>query len=126
MKYLYIFFLIFLIYCETTKSIPSPLKGSFENPIKVNGRENIIECIQKFEKTYNLKIQHIDVVLGTNFHILDKFEFPYWKWRKKINKPLTSKEEIFSPIQSYFFYIDSYQNENECKITPLENLIEWE
>ncbi len=126
MKFLYIQIFLFFVYCITTKSVPNPLKGSLENPIKMDRRENILECIQNFEKQYKLKIQHVDVVLGANFHLLDKFEFPYSKWRKKINKPQTTKEELFTSNQNYYFYVDSYQDVNECKITPLENLIEWE
>lgn len=124
-KLFFIFFIIFL-HCETTQNIPNPLKGSIENPIYIDSKENIEKCIKKFEEKYKLKIHFIGITLGSDIHILDKFEFPLSQWKKLENKIDSSKEKFLTKIKSFYFYVDQYHSQNECIDNSIENLIEWE
>lgn len=111
MKYKFTVFFIFFLYCHTLKEIPSPLKGSFENPISISGFDNVKECIDSFNKKYSIKIKHIQSVTGINFEIIDIFSFPYKKWHKvkyQTNSPIDIPDE-------YYFYINPYGINNECE-----------
>lgn len=126
MKKLFFLLLFNLFYCETSQNIQNPLKGSIENPIYIDTIENIETCLKKFEEKYKLKIHFIGVTLGSDMHILDKFEFPFSQWKKKERKQESSKEKFLIKIKSVYFYIDQYHSKDECKDNSIENLLEWE
>lgn len=120
MKYLYGIFLLFFINCYSIKEIPSPLKGSYENPISISGHDKVKQCIEKFKTKYSLKIKYINSILGINFVIVDIFSFPYKKWY--ITK---FKNNDTSDIpDEYYFYINSYGTKNECE-QDIEEILEF-
>ncbi|GIX40922.1 MAG: hypothetical protein KatS3mg129_0655 [Leptospiraceae bacterium] len=119
----YSIFLVLFLYCISTQEIPAPFKGSFENPIKVSGKDAILTCIKNFNKEYQLKIQYIDTIVGIDFHFVDKFSFPYKKW---IHKKKIKQLNIFDDIpDEYYFYVDMYHKENECQNKSIENILEF-
>ncbi|MFN3604022.1 MAG: hypothetical protein ACK4UJ_04860 [Leptonema sp. (in: bacteria)] len=126
MKQIYLFSFLFFLYCETAKPIPNPLKGSIENPILISGKENILNCFKKFEDKYKLKIRYVKSSLGVDFHLLDKFIFPYSDFKEKQNISLTTKEKYFYKKIKLYFYIDQYHFIDECKNNSIESLLEWE
>jgi hypothetical protein len=124
MKHIITFFLLLiLIQCSTIKEIPPPLKGSYENPIIFQNKQDVISCLKTFEKKSGLKIQYIDTVVGIDFHLIDVFSFPYKKWLK-VHK--IQKIDLLENIpDEYHFYIDFHHNQNECENKSLDNLIEF-
>jgi len=118
----YILLLLFLS-CATTREIPSPLKGSFENPLKISSKEAILECFERFKTKSQFNIEYIETVVGVDLHFVDKLSFPYKKWLTK--NPSKKIDLLDDTPNHYNFYVDQYHPKNECEDKSIEELIEF-
>ncbi|MCS7204829.1 MAG: hypothetical protein NZ853_03955 [Leptospiraceae bacterium] len=121
-------FKIFLIFlglfgtCKTLDEIPSPQKGSYENPIKFRSQQEVIACLKQWEKQTDLKIHYQESVIGINFQFLDKFGFPYKRFIMKFHN---KKESLFGIPDVLYFYVDTHHNINECEKQSLTEILRF-
>ncbi len=115
--------LLLFVGCATTREIPSPLRGSFENPIRINSKEAILKCFERFKTKNQLKIEYIETIVGVDLHFVDKFSFPYKKWLTKNH--FKEIDLLDDTPNEYNFYVDQYHSNNECEDKSIEELIEF-
>lgn len=119
-KFLLLLFAVtFWISCKSYGEIPSPGKGSYENPVRFSSRDEAIQCLKAFETEYGFKIYYVDSVSGVDFTLLDKFAFPW----KQLKKKQRYRDEVFRDHDVYYFYINTNAKENECSFRKLEEIL---